>query len=86
MRNTLLWAILVALGALGGPGAAWADTVDEADQTMALPEMDDPLQLRKARRLDPTPPMVEASQLLSEGTTKQGAVNLSPALTVQVLI
>jgi len=63
MRNTLLGAFLVALVALAHPGAAWADAVDEADQTLALPEMDDPLLLRRSPRLDPAPVGVPSSQL-----------------------
>ncbi len=63
MRNTLLWAILVASGALAQPDAARAITADEADQVMALPEMEDPLLLRRAPRLGPAPQGVPFSQL-----------------------
>jgi LPS-assembly protein len=55
MRNTLLGALLVALGALGRADPAWAGRVDEAGVTSALPEMEDPLPLRRAPRLDPMP-------------------------------
>lgn len=64
MRNTLLWAILVALAVLAKPGDAGAEAVgDAADHALALPEMDDPLLLRRAPRMDTAPIGVPSSQL-----------------------